>query len=167
MNWHSSSPSSWPTVGQEIIKTSFCPVTNWSCSLGSIWKLSWIFIFFFIFILQGYLSFIKLQLQSTRWVCGGESFKEQFFLLFRAILCMCVCVGYWLLTPVCFSPSQPAVPKHPLSALQNATFWGTKMKRCSLILKNLKVLTVKYRFQIIKHAICARFYFNYSKIHVT
>ena len=70
----------------------------------------------------------------------------------------CVCVGYWLLTPVCYSLLQPAVPKHPLCALQNATFWGTKMKkRCSLILKSLKVLTVKYRLQIIKHAIGAIF----------
>ena len=40
------------------------------------------------------VSFTKLQLQSTRWVCGAESFQEQFFPLFRAVLCMCVC---WLL----------------------------------------------------------------------
>ena len=67
---------------------------------------------------------------------------------------LCVCSGYWLLTPVCYSSLQTAVPQHPLYALQNATFWGTKMKkRCSLILKSLKVLTVKYRLQIIKHAI--------------
>ena len=146
----------------EIIKTSFCPVTNWSCSLGSIWGLSWIFIFFHFYVTR--VLFTKLQLQSTRLVCGAESFKEQFCPLFRAVLCMC-----WLLAAhTCYSPSKPAVPKHPLCALQNATFWGKKMKtRCSLILKNLKVLTVKYRFQIIKHAIGGSFYFHYSKIQIT
>ena len=87
---------------------------------------------------------------------------------YSELSCVCVCVGCCLLTPVCYSPSKAAVPQHPLWALQNATFWGTKMKtRCSLILKNLKVLTVQYRLQIIKHAIGASFYFNYRKIHIT
>ena len=43
--WHSSSPFSWPTMELEINRTSFCSVTNWSCSLGNIQALSWIFFY--------------------------------------------------------------------------------------------------------------------------
>ena len=116
--------------------------------------------------LQGYYSlnysYSPLDGSVVLRVLKSSSFR------YSELSCVCVCVGYWLLTPVCYSPSKPAVPKHPLCALQNATFWGKKMKtRCSLILKNLKVLTVKYRFQIIKHAIGGSFYFHYSKIQIT
>ena len=56
-------------------------------------------------------------------------------------------------------------PQHPLCALQNATFRGTKMKiRCSNLKKPQG--SVSYRPQIAKHIIDASFYVNYGMIIV-
>ena len=100
---------------------------------------------------------------------GSESFKEQFFQLFTELSCVSVCVCWFLLAHTCVthSPSQPAVPQHPLCALQNATF-------CIEIEIENKMFTdfkkpqdtMRYRLQVAKHATGAISYFNY-KIHIT
>ena len=76
--------------------------------------------------LQGYYSlnysYSPLDGSVVLRVLKSSSFR------YSELSCVCVCVGYWLLTPVCYSPSKPAVPKHPLCALQNTTFWGKKDK---------------------------------------
>ena len=75
---------------------SFCCVTDWGFSLHIIWALNWI-----LFRVTR-VSFIKLQLQSTRWVCGGKSFKEQLntkYLTWEVIsyLRSCAVCVFWLL----------------------------------------------------------------------
>ena len=118
--WHSSSPFFWPTMELEILKTSFCSVTNWGRSLGNIQALSWIFFY------VTRASFVKLQLLSSRWVCGVVRVlkSSSFSYLQSCHVFVCVCVCWFLLAHTCVthSPSQPAVPQHPLCALQNATF---------------------------------------------
>ena len=163
-SWHGSSPSSWSKMELEIIKTSFCPVTNWSCSLGNIQALSWIFFYL------TRVSFIKLQLFSTRWVCGVVRVlkSSSFSYLQSCRVCVCVCVR--ALVPACshlcysltLSSSSPSV----LSLCPaESHFLGTNMKtRCSLILKSLKVLwDTDPKLQSMPQVPS----FNYDKIHIT
>ena len=142
-SWHSSSPFFWPKMELEILRTSFCPVTYWSCSLGNIQALSWIFFY------VTRASFVKLQLLSSRWVCGvvrvlkSSSFSYLQSCRVCVCVCVCVCVGFCLLTPVLLTHPHNQQSLSTLSVPCRMLLSALKLKlktRCSLILKSLKIL---------------------------
>ena len=147
-SWHGSSPSSWSKMELEIIKTSFCPVTNWSCSLGNIQALSWIFFYL------TRVSFIKLQLFSTRWVFGVVRVlkSSSFSYLQSCRVCVCVCARWFLLAHTCVthSPCHLAVPQYSLCALQNATFCIEIENKMLTDFKKPQN-TTRHRSQVAKH----------------
>ena len=142
-SWHSSS-SSWLTKEPEIIRRERLPFDKLKLLPG--YYLGNKFNIYFHVSRVSFIKLLYIKLHTLSYSSLDRSVVERVLKSSSCFSCSPSCHVYALVPGfshlyVTHSPSQPAVPQHPLCALQKATFWGTKMKlRCSLILKSFKVV---------------------------